>query len=532
MINRRELIRLTIASAALQALSHKAYSQIVFNDNPFQLGVASGAPTSSGVVLWTKLVSSQMLAWGDQPMNVTWQIAHDEQFERMALQGTATALPQLGYAVHAELRGLQADRWYFYRFIVGSGASAQISAVGRTRTAPEPRAKRDKLRFAFASCQNWEVGHYAAYRQMAADNPDLVVFLGDYIYEGRGFGTSARRPPESIVRPHSLQAAITLADYRDRYALYKSDPLLQAAHAACPWLVTWDDHEVENDYANDRGEVLTSPSEFLARRAAAYQAFYEHMPLPASALARGLAGLSRSGSNDGVRVHQRVAWGQLAQFHVLDCRQFRDYQVCTKPNRAGSNLVLPAQCPELADPNRTMLGKPQEAWLAEGLALDAKQDKASQPWSIIAQSTMLSRIHAPGHQAQRIWTDGWDGYPAARARLLDTCKANTSLHPVLIGGDVHLNVIASIDNVATEFCGTSISSQTNWHPEREPTFYADNPQVQYLNSDQRGYALCDVTAKLWTTTLMGVDDIKRADSATKAIAQFAVERGNKTPTKV
>ncbi len=526
-MNRRELIQLASASAALQATSRLAYSQTTLKDNPFKLGVASGSPTPDGVVLWTKLVSDGMFGFSDKPVGVRWQVAHDETFTRIALQGTATALPQLGHSVHVDLRGLQSDRWYFYRFIVGTGASAMMSDVGRTRTAPAQNARVDKLRFAFASCQNWDHGFFAAYRQMVQDNPDLVVFLGDYIYEY----ASPKNPNANLPRRHDIRTATTLADYRSLYALYKSDPLLQAAHRMCPWIVTWDDHEVENDYASDRGAVLTTPEEFLTRRAAAYQAYYEHMPLPASALARGLAGL---GQNDGVRVNQRVAWGSLAHFHVLDCRQYRDYQACQKPNRGGSGMVKAADCAELQDPNRSMLGKPQEVWLAEGMALDGNAGKASQPmpWSIIAQSTLLAKINSPADKEPRIWTDGWEGYPFARQRLLASLQAQPSLHPVILSGDVHLNVVANVENIATEFCGTSLTSQTNWHPEREPSFYQDNPHVQYFNSEKRGYGLCDITPKLWTTTLMGVDDVRSESSVTTPIAKFAVERGNKTPAKM
>jgi alkaline phosphatase D len=526
-MNRRELIRLVTLSASLQAISHAAYSQSSFRENPFKLGVASGSPTPDGVVLWTKLMSRSIFGFGNQPIDVTWQIAHDEKFERIALQGTAVALPQLGHAVHQELHGLQADRWYFYRFVHGSGASAHISDVGRTRTAPAIGANVDKLRFAFASCQRWEHGYYSAYRQMVTDNPDLIVFLGDYIYEY----ASPKKIPDNFVRSHSLREAVNLADYRDRYALHKSDPLLQAAHRACPWIVTWDDHEVQNDYANDVGSDLaprlTDKAAFLERRAAAYQAFYEHMPLPASALVRGLAGL---GQNDGVRVNQRVAWGKLANFHLLDCRQFRDYQACPRLNRGGSRRVAASDCSEFQSQSRTMLGKAQEAWLTEGLALDTKQGMASQPWSLIAQSTLLASINQP--KDPRIWTDGWAGYPFARKRLLESLQAQPSLHPIILSGDVHLNVVANVENIATEFCGTSLTSQTNWHAEREPSFYQENPSVQYFNSEKRGYALAEVTQRLWTTTLMGVDDIKNENSATTPIAKFAVERGNKTPIKL
>lgn len=524
-MNRRELIRLAALSAGLQTLSPKAYSQIGFTDNPFQLGIASGSPTPDGVVLWTRLLTDGGAGFGSSAIEVTWQVAHDEAFTNMALQGTSTALRDLAYSVHVDLRGLQSDRWYFYRFIVGQGASAVMSDVGRTRTAPAWDARPDRLRFAFASCQRWEHGHYAAYRQMVADNPDLIVFLGDYIYEY----ASPQKMPAEFVRSHNLRKAVNLADYRDKYALHKSDPLLQAAHRAAPWLLTWDDHEVQNDYASDRNEDLSPPLEFLARRTAAYQAFYEHMPLPASALARGLAGL---GHNDGMRINQRVRWGGLANFHLLDCRQYRDPQVCAKPGRGGSNLVKKADCAELQNPNRSMLGKSQETWLSEGLAIDDKQDGASQPWSVIAQSTLLASVNEPAGREPRVWTDGWAGYPLARQRLLDGLRARPGLHPVILSGDVHLNVVANVEGVATEFCGTSLTSRTTWHPEREPSFYADNPSIQYINSDKRGYALAEVTPRLWTTALMGVHDVRNLHSPTTPMAKFAVERGQKTPAKM
>jgi alkaline phosphatase D len=543
-MNRRELIQFAAAAASLQAMPRAAFSQSKQADNPFKQGIASGYPTPDGVVLWTKLVAQTELAqnatgFSDKPIDVIWQVAHDERFERIALQGTATALPQLGHSVHAELRGLEADRWYFYRFKLGDA----VSDVGRTRTAPAWDSKSDKLRFAFASCQNWDHGYYSAYRQLVQDSPDLVVFLGDYIYEY----AASKKPNVNYPRRNELRTAVDLADYRDRYALYKSDPFLQAAHAACPWVMTWDDHEVQNDYASDVGQDqpphLTDKTQFLERRAAAYQAYYEHMPLPASALARGLAGLASSDPNSGLRVTQRLAWGQLASFHLLDCRQFRDYQACPSPSKGGSRMVLAADCAELQNPNRTMLGKPQEAWLAEGLALDAKAGAGSKaaspaatqaalPWSVIAQSTLLAKINSPADKQAKIWTDGWEGYPFARQRLLDSFKAQPTLHPVVLSGDVHLNVVAQIGGVATEFCGTSLTSQTNWHPEREPSFYADNPHVPYFNSEKRGYALAEVTPKLWTTTLMGTEDVRDPASATKPIAKFAVERGTVMPAKM
>lgn len=530
-MNRRELIQLAATAAGLQAISHKAYSQVKVKENPFKLGIASGAPTPDGVVLWTKLLSDGWFSnsMGNAPINVRFEVANDEQFKSIALQGTAAALPQLGHAVHAELRGLEADRWYFYRFMLDDA----VSAVGRTRTAPEANAIVKKMRFAFASCQRWEHGFYAAYVQMLADNPDLVVFLGDYIYEY----ATPKNVPAHFVRTHILRKAITLADYRDRYALHKSDPALQAMHAAAPWVMTWDDHEVDNDYAGAQSQDLQS--HFLERRAAAYQAFYEHMPLPISQLKAGLASL---GQPDAVRVTQRLTWGQLASFHLLDCRQFRDVQACSPEGRGGSRVVRASHCSEYIDPKRSMLGAAQEAWLDAGLARDVSSHNR---WSVLAQSSMFSRMDSRADSDQGIWTDGWDGYPAARQRLTDSLLAKPSLHPVLIGGDVHYAAASTVKsnfdntdsirkakNVATEFCGTSISSHGGFMPERIPHLLDKNPHLAYVNGEKRGYTRMDVTASTLTASLMGVDDPSKPDSATRPLTQFVVERGNKMPQRV
>ena len=271
--------------------------------------------------------------------------------------------------------GLPSDRWYFYRFTLGDATSP----TGRTRTLAAPGAQVQRFRFAFASCQRWEHGYYAAWRHLCAEQPDAIIFLGDYIYEY----ASSRVPAAALARSHTLRHARDLADYRDRYALHRSDPALQAAHALCPWIVTWDDHEVENDYAGGQGQE--DSADFLLRRAAAYQAFYENMPLRASALVHGLTGLGRP---DAVRVNDRLAHGQLLRFHVLDTRQHRDFQACRAPNSSGSGSLAPKDCAELTAPGRSLLGRTQESWLRQGLAQDAAADGPR--WTVLALSLIQS----------------------------------------------------------------------------------------------------------------------------------------------
>ena len=234
-----------------------------FADDPFQLGVASGDPTPTGGVLWTRLAPRPFEPDGGMDglrAVVSWEVADDAQFTKIVQKGRATAAPELSFSVHVDVDGLQPDRWYFYRFMAGEA----VSDVGRFRTAPAAGAKTP-LAFAFASCQRWDQGLFTAYAHFAQEEIDLAVHLGDYIYEGAS--------PAAALRAHHGLEIRTLDDYRRRYAQYKSDPHLQAAHARCPWLVTWDDHEVDNNYAGLTGEnVMESTEQMRARRAAAYQA--------------------------------------------------------------------------------------------------------------------------------------------------------------------------------------------------------------------------------------------------------------------
>ena len=289
--DRRQWLRQAAAVAGALWLPRSAWSAQRLNSNPFALGVASGSPTHNTVVLWTRLLQADVgsaggaFPLGTQSIAVRWEVAHDEAFTRIVQSGQSLATPELGHSVHVEVAGLASDRWYHYRFMLGDA----VSATGRTRTFPAPGAKVNKLRMAYASCQNWEHGYYSAYRHMRDEQLDAVMFLGDYIYEYGG--------NNKAVRPAPPRNAITLDDYRSFYALYKSDPDLQHMHAACPWLMTWDDHEVHNDYAGLQAGVFgPEVPNFVARRAAAYQAYYEHMPLRSSVLTHALAGLARGSS--------------------------------------------------------------------------------------------------------------------------------------------------------------------------------------------------------------------------------------------
>jgi len=504
-VSRRKFLIYAAGLAAAAPLA-RLLAQPRFEKYPFPLGVASGYPTSQGVVLWTRLAPDP-LAGGGMPragVEVAWEVATDEAFANIVRRGTELASPEWAHSVHAEAAGLEPARPYFYRFHAGG----TVSPTGRTRTAPPP-GPSERMRFALASCQQYEQGYFVAYRRMAQENLDLVVHVGDYIYES-SWG-------RNHVRSYGTGEPVTLEEYRNRYALYKSDEDLKSAHAACPWLVTWDDHEVQNDYANDRSQHLDDSRVFLERRAAAYRAYYEHMPLPAWARPRG----------PDMRLYTRADFGGLAAFHVLDDRQYRSHQVCPRPGRGGSNVVPAADCPERLDPRLTLLGAAQEQWLYDGLARPGAR------WNVIAQQTMMTQVDRMPGEGQSFWTDGWDGYPKARERLLKFVAGNRVANPVVIGGDVHMFIVADLKTdfddpkapvVATEFVGTSITSQ-GMAQKRLESWRDDNPHIHYANSTRRGYTTLELTPKRCVARLRTVWDVTDPASSIRTLATYTVEDG-------
>lgn len=511
-IDRRRLIGLSGAFAASFAIGrHLARAG---GATPFTLGVASGEPAPDGFVLWTRLALNPLAPDGQggmaEPVMITWEVATDEMMRGVVQRGTVEADSRLAHSVHVEVGGLEPNRPYWYRFT----ALGEQSPVGRTRTAPGPATRLDRMRFAFASCSNWQVGYFSAYRHMAEENPDLVLFLGDYIYEFTYGASGADR----VVRPHDGPTATDLAGYRNRYALYKTDPDLQVLHAATPALVTWDDHEVENDYADRWSQVVaTTPEEFLRRRAAAYQAYYEHMPLRAGSAPH----------DSSLRLFRDFRYGDLVSFSVLDGRQYRSKQPCELAKYRGGH-VAPDSCTERLDPERSYLGREQEQWLLEGF----KRSDAA--WNILAQGQLVAdlrqkdRAGALGH-----WTDGWDGFPAARQRLLDAIAATRLPNPVVIGGDIHsfwtTDLKADFANpssatVATEFVGTSISSDPPPY-ELIAAVLPENPHVKYFESRHRGYVSVDLSRDRMETRFQTISDRRDPKATLSTLRRFVVESG-------
>ncbi len=475
-------------------------------DYPFTLGVASGDPDPTSVVLWTRLAPRPLevdQGLPPEPIPVRWEVASDENMKSIVRQGTRLATPQLGYSVHVLVDGLQPDRWYYYRFHCGDATSP----VGRTRTMPARTHTPHELRFAFASCQHYEQGLYTAYEHMARDELDLVFHLGDYIYEYPGRDKQVRKH----IGPAKTRLQ-SLDDYRLRHAQYRHDPLLHRMHARCPWVVTWDDHEFENNYANDISEVPgTDPVAFLVQRANAYQAYYEFMPLRPSSLPRG----------PHMRLYRSIHFGRLASFQVLDTRQYRTDQ----PN---GDKLSPLNDAAL-QPTSSLLGAEQSAWLQRELL------SSIATWNVLAQQVMMAMVDVVPDEKVGYSMDQWPGYAAERMRLLRWIAERRIPNPIVLTGDIHSNWVNElrVDDrkpelpvVAVEFVGTSISSGGNGNPKLWGMFarsvMEENPCVKFFNAN-RGYVRCRVTPRQWQSDYVIVEDVTRPGAPAKLRASFVVE---------
>ena len=489
-----------LAGTALFRPSRARAANLKFAADPFTLGIASGYPEPNAIVLWTRLAPEPLVPGGGvpaAPVEVTWEIGTDERLRRVARRGTTVATPDWAHAVHVEAAGLLPGRDYWYRFTSGG----RQSAIGRTRTAPAPRTTPERFTLAVASCQHYEQSYFSAYRGVAADAPDLVVFVGDYIYENSG----TRR-----LRTHDQPECYTLDDYRRRYALYKSDPDLKAAHAAAPWLLVADDHEVANDYAGELSYQGDPREVFLARRAAAYQAWYEHQPFPHRFMP--VAGQQRS--------YTSRSFGDLVTVLMLDGRQYRSPHACEP-------VPLIEPCPELYLGQRTMLGDAQEQWLATALGASTAR------WTLFGQQTLFAHFDQSGDGPLVYRADAWNGYPAARARLLEAIAQRKTSNPVILSGDIHAFLVNDINArpedpespiVATELVATSITSigppQSSFD-----RWLAENPNVRLARSDRRGYLRVAIGPEELRADLIAVDDVEREDSGVHVLASFDIESG-------
>jgi alkaline phosphatase D len=504
-LTRRTLIG---ASAALLTVGARGAGRLPAG--LFTLGVASGDPLPDSVILWTRLAPAPLDGDGGMPpvaVPVRWQVATDDRFGHIVREGTAQAESRWGHAVHVDVRGLRPATPYFYRFLAGG----ERSATGRTRTAPAPGTRVDRLRLCYGSCQKYEAGHYAAWRHLVAEDPDLILFLGDYIYEGAPNAKDA-------VRLHRNPEPKDLAGYRVRYATYKSDPLLQAAHHAAPWVLTWDDHEVANDYAAALDQDNTDPAAFLLRRAAAYQAWYEHQPVRAA-----------PPLGPAMRLYHTLDWGRLAQLQIVDDRQYRGPRACQPEGLIAAHRryrALVEPCADLWSPDRTMLGAAQERWLMQALG-----DSRAQ-WNVLAQQTLMhqqGRIDAdhPDRGVQYS-ADNWSGYPAARDRIYRRWVEARTSNPIALGGDIHAFAAADVRDpdrpdappIAAEFVGGSITSL--FHDASFKQQAAANG-LAFAENEVRGYGRVELTPAGGQITFRGLHDARDPQSGIRDLVRFALD---------
>jgi alkaline phosphatase D len=477
--------------------------------NPFTLGISSGFPTHDSVVLHTRLAVEPLAADGlggmpPEDVPLRWELARDELFRHVLRRGDVLACADVAHSARAVALGLDPAHDYFYRFIAGGEASG----TGRTRTLPAPGSSPREFTLALACCQHLEHGQWAAFRHIARAAPDLIVHVGDYIYEG---ATTPNR-----VRAHVGGNCATLADYRRRYAQYRMDPALQAAHAASAWLATWDDHEVANDYSGIYSGRAEDPADFMKRRSAGYQAYFENLPLPPSA--RPL--------NGAVALHASRRLGTLAEIFMLDQRQYRSAQACPLPGRAGGNRVGD-ECAELRDESRTMLGADQEAWLEAGFA------RTRGRWNLLAQGTVFSHLDELAGEGRRYTTDNWNGYFAARQRVLDGLQRHRVKNPVVLSGDIHAfiagNVRARPDQpdsplLAAEIVATSISSDGRPQEQLEEGL-RENPDLLLAEGRYRGHVSLRLSPHRLQASLMALENRDDPESAQRVLQSLVVEAG-------
>ncbi|MEV0437657.1 alkaline phosphatase D family protein [Streptomyces spectabilis] len=481
-------------------------------DDPFTLGVASGDPQHDSVLLWTRLAPKPFEENGGLPaerVTVHWELSRDERFRRGVRRGTTTAHPEFNHSVHVQVDHLDSDRAYYFRFRTGKW----LSETGRTRTAPHPHGRTGALTLAAVSCQAYHDGYFTAYKHLADEDVDVVFHLGDYLYEYAVNSVGGARKYTDRVLPDVFNRETqTLDDYRRRYALYKTDPDLRAAHAAHPFVVTWDDHEVENNYADDIDENGNPPEEFLLRRASAYRAYWENQPLRRPQRPAG----------PDMQLYRRLQWGRLAQFDILDTRQYRSDQAY------GDGAHVPG--PESLDPKRTITGAGQERWLIDGW----RRSRAL--WNVVPQQVTFSQRKLDLNPVAKVSMDAWDGYAASRQRVLAGAKAAGVENLMVLTGDVHVgyafDILDDFDKpsskvVGTEIVATSIASGKDGseRPANWETYMKANPHLKFYNG-RRGYVTVGLDRDEARADFKTVSAVTTPGAPLTTAASFVTEAGN------
>ncbi|MFE6506073.1 alkaline phosphatase D family protein [Nocardioides sp. NPDC057767] len=510
----------------------------------FAHGVASGDPRPGAVVLWTRVTPTAEAVPGSgagPEISVSWQMSKTSDFARIVAKGTVSTDAGRDHTVKVDAAGLAPETWYFYRFRYNDA----FSAVGRTRTAPAASATPDNVRLGIVSCSNLQAGWFSAYRHLAArEDLHAVLHMGDYIYE-YGPGEYGYGNGDVDIRSHvPAHEMVTLADYRQRHAQYKTDTDLQTLHRRYPFIVTWDDHESVNDAYKGGAENHQDATEgdFHTRRAAAHQAYDEWMPVRMSGTAA---------SGDGDQLFRRIAFGQLAEISMLDLRTYRDKQ-------ASTPLVDPA----VNDPGRTITGSDQMAFLKGSL------DNARAQWKVIGNPVMIAPVTLAGLPDADIAAvnevvghlpadglpynvDQWDGYTHDRRQVFDHIRDHGVTDALFVTGDIHSGWACELPtdktnplspSVGVEFVGTSVTSNNlkdiTDTPRRttslavEGVLQANNPHVKYLNFDDHGFSVLDITSARAQMDWYVIGDRTDAETGLTWTASYKTDAGTSRVTAV
>ncbi|WP_086561965.1 alkaline phosphatase D family protein [Streptomyces africanus] len=532
---RRTVVKAAAATAVLAGpLAATLPARAVDQAPAFLHGVASGDPLPDGILLWTRVtpVPEAIPGSGLGPdTEVSWTVAKDRAFGTVVAKGSTTATAASDHTVKADIRGLEPGTDYWFRFSAGG----TDSPAARTRTAPAPDAAVTGLRFGVVSCANWEAGHFSPYRHLAARGDlDAWLHLGDYIYE---YGTGEYGTRGTVVRPHApAHEIVTLADYRIRHGRYKTDPDLQALHAAAPVVAIWDDHEFANDAWSGGAENHTEGAEgtWSARQAAAKQAYFEWMPVRPA-----IAGTT----------YRRLRFGKLADLSLLDLRSFRSQQV-----KVGNGQV--------DDPDRTLTGRAQLDWLKAGL-------KASDTtWRLVGNSVMISpfaigslsadllkplaKLLGLPQEGLALNTDQWDGYTDDRRELLAHLRAHAIRNTVFLTGDIHMAWANDVPvdagtyplspSAATEFVVTSVTSDNlddmvkvpegTLSAVAAPVIRAANRHVHWVDTDRHGFGVLDITAERAQMDYYVVSDRTRRDATATWSRSYRTRSGTQRIERV
>ncbi|MFD8552962.1 alkaline phosphatase D family protein [Streptomyces fradiae] len=538
--SRRTVVKAAAVSAVAGAalVSGGAASAATTSAPAFLHGVASGDPLPDGVLLWTRVTPSPDALPGSgkgADTAVRWEVAEDRGFTRTVAHGSVTASAATDHTVKVDVRGLRPATSYWFRFTAGAPGAEAASTVGRTRTTPAYDAAPPNIRFGVVSCANWEAGHFAAYRHLAARaDLDAVLHLGDYIYE---YGSGAYPATTTVLRPHEPRHEIvTLADYRLRHATYKSDAHLQALHAAHPVIAIWDDHEFADDTWSGGADNHTPGAEgdWADRVAAAKRAYFEWMPVRTST---------------GGTVYRRLRYGRLADLHLLDLRSFRSQQAST-----GSGAV--------DDPDRTITGRAQLDWLKAGLA------SSDATWRLVGTSVMISPVafgSLPAHLLKpvaellglptgglAINVDQWDGYTDDRRELLAHLRERAIRNTVFLTGDIHMAWANDVPvtaatypkspSAATEFVVTSVTSDNLDDILKVPAntaslvastaLKAANRHVHWIDMDHHGYGVLDVTSERSQMDYFVLSDRTKPDASAKWTRSYRTLDGTQKVERV